>query len=95
MTSATKEKMLWVFLSLTLIVTVPLSIAVILAVPGITFYKLKHGADSLVSYSILSGYVLIWAVFVALHLRFRKQDKLWAIVFGICFYVLLFWSWKL
>jgi uncharacterized BrkB/YihY/UPF0761 family membrane protein len=95
MTTQTKDRSFWVFLFLTLSVIVPIGCIIGLAIPGITFYKMKHGADARVCYSIFAGYIFIWAAFVALHLRFRQRDKLWASLFGVCFYALLFLSWRL
>lgn len=95
MTPQTKRLLFWIFFGFTLAIGIPVNCAVALAIPGIAFYKMKHGTEGWICYTIFASYILIWTAFIALHFRFRKRDKLWAILFGICFYALLFLCWRL
>lgn len=95
MTLKNNNKSFWFFLGLVLVVIIPVVSLIGLAIPGIAFYKMKHGIDAKVCYAVFAGYAFIWIAFVTLHFRFRSRDKLWSVLFGICFYALLAFALKL
>ena len=70
-------------------------IALALLIPGVLAYKLAHGASGLRCAVILAGYAASWAVMLLLLTRFRARSAVWGILFGLCFYALLFLSWRL
>jgi len=91
MSANTKDTVLKVIL----ICVAAFVIALALFVPGILVYKLAHGASGLRCAGILTGYVASWAVLLLLLSRFSERSAVWGILFGFCFYGLLFLSWRL
>lgn len=69
--------------------------ALALLVPGVLAYKLVHGASALGCGTILAAYAASWAILIVLQARVRERSAVWGILFGFCFYGLLFLSWKL
>jgi hypothetical protein len=70
-------------------------IALALLIPGVVVYKLVHGASGLSCAAILAGYAANWAALLLLLARYHKRSATWGILFGLCFYGLLFLSWRL
>jgi hypothetical protein len=70
-------------------------LAVTLAIPGMLFYKLAHGAQLTFCLSILAGYILSFMVLLFLLARFKKHSAICGVLFGICYFALLYLSWKL
>ena len=70
-------------------------VALALLIPGVLIYKLAHGASALSCVAVLAAYVASWVVTLLLLARHRERSVLWGILFGLCFYGLLFWSWRL
>jgi hypothetical protein len=91
MTTETKSTMLRVVLGCIAAVVVALA----LLIPGVVVYKLSHGASGRSCAAILAGYTANWIVLLLLLGRYRERSATWGILFGLCFYGLLFLSWRL
>jgi hypothetical protein len=91
MSSAPKE----VALRAVLVFGGTLVLALALLVPGILFVKLRHGAPALHCAGLFGGYVGLWALGVVGVLRLGRHDAVWGTAWGLCFFALLFLSWRL
>jgi hypothetical protein len=70
-------------------------VSLVLLIPGILFVKLKHGASLSQCIGLLAGYLVLWLIGGVALTRLRKHDALWGTAWGVCFFVLLFLSWRL
>ena len=72
-----------------------LVLALALLIPCVVVYKLAHGASAVRCAAILTAYALTGISSLFLVVRHRDRSKTWGILFGLCFYGLLFLSWRL
>jgi hypothetical protein len=69
--------------------------AILLTIPAVLIYKLTQGANWLICLSILVVYLGSFVGNGYLMLRVKRLDPLWCSLFGLSFFVLLFFSLKL
>lgn len=91
MGSRTKDLVLTVLLVSIGIATVCLAVLI----PTILAYKVMHGGSLLRSATIFIAYLLSWVLVVLLNARYMHRSAVWGILFGLCFYGLLYCTWAL
>ena len=70
-------------------------VSLMLLIPGVLVYKLAHGASQLKCLEIVAVYGVSCAATLFLIGPLKKRSAVLAVVFGLCYYGLLFLSLKL
>jgi len=85
-----------VVLAVVLLLGAALLVALALLIPGILIFKLTHGASKPNCSALLATYVAIWGGLLLCLSRMRKpgHDAVFGVVWGLCFFTLLFLSWR-
>ncbi len=77
-----------------LICVAAMVVSLVLLIPGVLAYKWAHGVVGLNCAVLFAGYLATWAILIVLLTTFRKHSAAWGVLFGFCFYGLLYLNWN-